>query len=368
MSTRGATTAFRELLDTLPRPRRQLPRGDRAVTDERSVADGYRMLDHAGRRPRHLPVRRREPAEFVEHQHPVPPRPPLGRRQHRRLLRLCPVNPARRYRISGHRGDSVYFSVTVYNEPSPGAWSDKDHRRSSRQRPDIGVDADGTFRSTSGRSSSPTPPSLVTRDYQVDPFTGRRSCGRSRRTTTRADPARRRRDRRRAAARRAWLGRCSRSFRSPWLRERRRAHARAQIAAASPTTFGEPTRCPTSTSAGRRATRGTRSAASPRSRRGARRHPPTSGVPVLEPHRVEPVHGVPTPRRRRSSVNGTEAVPNADGTVTIVIARAGSTTPTPCRRPPRRGATWPSAGSSPTPSRPDRRRPGEDDRGTDRVS
>ena len=31
----------------------------------------------------------------------------------------------RTYRISGTRGDSIYFSLTVYNEPSPGQWSNR---------------------------------------------------------------------------------------------------------------------------------------------------------------------------------------------------------------------------------------------------
>ena len=60
-------------------------------------------------------------------------------------------------------------------------------------------------------------------------------------------------------------------------------------------------------------------------------------------------------RRRATSVNHGTAVPNADGTVTVVIARRSSTTPT--RSPPstRRGATSRSAGSSPTRCRRRRR-------------
>ena len=46
----------------------------------------------------------------------------------------------------------------------------------------------------------------------------------------------------------------------------------------------------------------------------------------------------------RSSVNGHSAVPNADGSVTVVISRVTI-----------RGATWPSGGFSPTRSPPDRR-------------
>lgn len=38
---------------------------------------------------------------------------------------LAPLDPARTYRIRGTRNDSAYLSLTVYNQPSPGGWSDK---------------------------------------------------------------------------------------------------------------------------------------------------------------------------------------------------------------------------------------------------
>ena len=38
---------------------------------------------------------------------------------------FTPIDPARTYRVRGRRGDSTYFSLTVYNEPSPGEWSDR---------------------------------------------------------------------------------------------------------------------------------------------------------------------------------------------------------------------------------------------------
>ena len=38
---------------------------------------------------------------------------------------LAPIDAQRTYRISGRAGDSAYFSMTVYNEPSPGSWSDR---------------------------------------------------------------------------------------------------------------------------------------------------------------------------------------------------------------------------------------------------
>jgi hypothetical protein len=82
---------------------------------------------------------------------------------------MCPVDPRRRYRISGNRGDSVYFSVTAYNEPSPGAWSDR--VVALVRDSDLDVDADGNF----AFEFPPTPDAavLMTRDYQADPLTGR---------------------------------------------------------------------------------------------------------------------------------------------------------------------------------------------------
>ena len=82
---------------------------------------------------------------------------------------MCPVDPKRRYRISGNKGDSVYFSVTAYNEPSPGAWSDR--IVAIVRDDDLDIDADGNFSFELG----PTPDAavLMTRDYQADPQTGR---------------------------------------------------------------------------------------------------------------------------------------------------------------------------------------------------
>ena len=82
---------------------------------------------------------------------------------------MCPVDPGRRYRISGNRGDSVYFSVTAYNEPAPAAWSDT--IVAIVRDDDLDVDADGNFSFEFG----PTPDAavLMTRDYQADPQTGR---------------------------------------------------------------------------------------------------------------------------------------------------------------------------------------------------
>lgn len=168
--THESATAWQELLDTLGALDRSFLEGDRAVADDRHVADGYRMLATT------LGV------AFDTYLFAEPGRPQFVAvntpfRRDRRwggdntdaYYFMCPVDPTRRYRISGNRGDSVYFSVTAYNEPTPGAWSDR--VVALVRDSDLDIDADGAFSFEFG----PTPDAavLVTRDYQADPRTGR---------------------------------------------------------------------------------------------------------------------------------------------------------------------------------------------------
>src|SRR6202789_2058248 len=165
-----STTAWRELLDTLGGLDRAFLDGDRAVTDDRHIADGYRMIATA------------MGVAFDTYLFGEPSRPMFVAvntpfRRDRRwggdntdaYYYICPVDPRRRYRISGNRGDSVYFSLTGYNEPSPGAWSDR--IVAIVRDDDLDIDAAGNFAFELG----PTPDAavLMTRDYQADPLTGR---------------------------------------------------------------------------------------------------------------------------------------------------------------------------------------------------
>lgn len=169
--THQSTAAWQELLQTLGGLDRSFLEGDRAVTDDRHIADGYRMLATT------LGV------AFDTYLFADPSRPMFldVNTPFRRDLRwggdntdayysMCPVDPERRYRISGNKGDSVYFSLTAYNEPSPGAWSDRivaivrDH--------DLHIDAAGNFSFDLGPTADAAV--LMTRDYQADPLTGRR--------------------------------------------------------------------------------------------------------------------------------------------------------------------------------------------------
>jgi hypothetical protein len=168
--THESTAAWRELLGTLGELDRSFLDGDRAIHDERHIADGYRTLAIT------LGV------ALDAYLFPEPGRPQFVAvntpfRRDRRwggdntdaYYFMCPVDPQRRYRISGNKGDSVYFSVTAYNEPSPGAWSDR--VVAIIRDSDLEVDGDGNF----SFEFPPTPDAavLMTRDYQADPLTGR---------------------------------------------------------------------------------------------------------------------------------------------------------------------------------------------------
>lgn len=166
-----ATTAFRDLLDTLRDLDRTFLEGDRAVTDDRHVADGYRqILTTLGVALDTYLFAEPSRPQFVDVNTPYRRDRRWGGDNTDAYYALCPVDPARRYRISGNRGDSVYFSVTAYNEPAPGTWSDK--VVAIVNDTDIEYDADGSFSFDLG--PLPEVAVLVTRDYQADPLTGRR--------------------------------------------------------------------------------------------------------------------------------------------------------------------------------------------------
>jgi Protein of unknown function (DUF1214) len=168
--THESTAAWHELLETLGGLDRSFLDGDRAVTDDRHIADGYRMLATT------LGVAF-DTYLFAEPSRPVFVAVNTPFRRDRRwggdntdaYYYMCPVDPKRRYHISGNRGDSVYFSLTAYNEPSPGAWSDR--IVAIVRDDDLEIDAAGNFSFELG----PTPDAavLMTRDYQADPLTGR---------------------------------------------------------------------------------------------------------------------------------------------------------------------------------------------------
>lgn len=165
-----STAAWRELLSTLGELDRSFVEGDRAVTDDRHIADGYRMLATT------LGVAFdtylfAEPSRpmFVEVNTPYRRDRRWGGDNTDAYYLLCPIDQKRRYRVSGNSGDSVYFSLTAYNEPAPGAWSDRivGIWRDS----ELEIDHTGDFAFEIGPLRDAAV--LMTRDYQADPRTGR---------------------------------------------------------------------------------------------------------------------------------------------------------------------------------------------------
>ncbi len=168
--THESTTAWRELLDTLRDLDRSFLEGDKAVTDDRHIGDGYRMLATTlgVALDTYLFADPSRP-QWLEVNSPWRPDRRWGGDNTDAIYYVCPVDPTRRYRISGNRGGSVYFSVTAYNEPSPGAWSD---RIVALFRDDqLDIDEAGNFSFEFGPQADAAV--LMTRDYQADPHTGR---------------------------------------------------------------------------------------------------------------------------------------------------------------------------------------------------
>jgi hypothetical protein len=179
-----STAAWHELLDGLGQLEQVFLEGPKAVHDEQSVAEGYRFALTA------LGVAL-DSYLFAEPSRPVFIDVNTPSRRDRRwggdntdaYYSFAPIDPNRSYRISGQRGDSTYFSLTVYNEPSPGEWSNRIVGIANDT--DLEIADDGTFSFVIGPQRpadhdgvfielSPDAGCAFTRDYQVDPLTGRR--------------------------------------------------------------------------------------------------------------------------------------------------------------------------------------------------
>jgi len=178
------TAAFRELLDGLRELDGPFLAGSRAVGDERAVAEGYRALLTA------LGVALDaylfgDPARpiFTDVNTPHRRDRAWGGDNTDAWYAFTPIDPARTYRVTGTPGDSAYFSLTVYNEPAPGDWSDR--IVGIVNDTDLPAGADGRFALMLGPARpagwdgpfielTPDAAAAFTRDYQVDPARGER--------------------------------------------------------------------------------------------------------------------------------------------------------------------------------------------------
>jgi hypothetical protein len=96
------------------------------------------------------------------------------------FYQLAPVDPARTYRVTGNRGDSVYLSITVYGGPDDGSYSNRIVGTMNDRN--LEFDADGNFEFTISPDPQPgawlklDPDAVValTRDYLNEPTTDKR--------------------------------------------------------------------------------------------------------------------------------------------------------------------------------------------------
>lgn len=183
MSTPESSAAWHELLTAFADFDKLFLEGDRAVRGETAVSEGYRWLAA-------LLGQSLDMTLFAD---PVAPRfadltTPF--RQDRRLggdntdcyYSYAVIDPRRTYRVSGAPNDSDMYSLTVYNEPEPGAWPNKtvgllydqdmplaDGRFSCLLGPQRPHGYDGPFIELSEDAHG-----ILTRDYHRNPAAGRR--------------------------------------------------------------------------------------------------------------------------------------------------------------------------------------------------
>ena len=288
----------------------------------------------------------------------------MGRRQHRRLLRLRTRRPGAHLPGQRHAGRQRLLLADRLQRARARPVVGPGRRHRQRHRPRRSAP---TARSRScsgptrpagydGRSSSstPTPRSRVTRDYQLDPRTGRRVDW-SIEALDPPDPLRHTDEStaERSGRRCLGAGACSPSSRSVG-----RASPRSRPTTLPGTTpracaneFAEPyqvPRCRTTAGRPRDACYSFGSFALEPDE-ALVDHPPPAGVPVLEPEGVEPVHGR-LQRRRRPDVGE-----RRHGRPERRRHRHGRHRPRAARPPQRHHhrrpsprACSPSAGSSPT--------------------
>ncbi|MFL6157624.1 MAG: DUF1214 domain-containing protein [Marmoricola sp.] len=177
-----STAAWNELLTGLGELQESFLEGDRAVSTETGVVNGYRMLATilgVGLDIYLYPEKSRP--VWVDTVTPFRRDRRWGGDNTDAAYAFCVFDPERTYRVWGRRNDSAYFSVTVYNEPAPGAWSDKVIGVVNDS--DLAFDADGGFSFYLGATKpegydgpwiqfTPDTAAALTRDYQADPLTG----------------------------------------------------------------------------------------------------------------------------------------------------------------------------------------------------
>ena len=184
MPTSDSAAAWRELLSAFADFDGQFVDGPKAVRGQTALAEGYQNLATmlALSLDMHFfadPVAPR----FIDTLTPFRPDRRWGGDNTDCYYGYAAVDPRRTYRVGGHPNDSVMYSVTVYNEPEPGAWPNR--TVGLLYDVDMAVADDGRFCCVLGPQRPPgydgpfieLPPDargIVTRDYHENPGSGAR--------------------------------------------------------------------------------------------------------------------------------------------------------------------------------------------------
>ena len=184
VSTRESAAAWRELLSAFAEFDSLFLEGPKAVRGQTAVAEGYQNLATmlALSLDMHFfadPVAPR----FIDNLTPFRPDRRWGGDNTDCYYSYAVIDPRRTYRVSGSPNDSTMYSVTVYNEPEPGAWPNR--TVGLLYDTDMALDDDGRFSCVLGPARpaaydgpfielSEDARGVLTRDYHEHPESGRR--------------------------------------------------------------------------------------------------------------------------------------------------------------------------------------------------
>jgi len=175
----AASIAFRELLDVLRDADAVFLDGPRAVTDEATVAEGYRWLaDVLSVALDCYVAADPERPHFLEL---VSPTRKFGGDNADAFYYFAAVDPRRTYRVRGRKGDAVYLSLCVYGGPTDGRWSNRIVSTINDRQ--LTFAADGSFEIVvspkphpgNWLALEPDAVCMVTRDYVIEPATARKA-------------------------------------------------------------------------------------------------------------------------------------------------------------------------------------------------
>jgi hypothetical protein len=171
------TQAFHELMEVVKGAEQLFMEGPRAVTDEASVAEGYRWITQIlqvalecylwgdSSRPSMVPI--------------VGPTMKWGGDNADAYYYYSAIDPRRTYRVRGRKGDAAYVSISVYGGPDDGRWSNRVVSLINDR--EMHVEPDGSFELVISAKEHPgnwlkledDAVALITRDYLDDPVKGR---------------------------------------------------------------------------------------------------------------------------------------------------------------------------------------------------